>query len=221
MVSSQAGLCRAANLPDLPPDPQGMLGSTGTRRLRVTQCSGETCPQSWGWGEEGSHWLLREGLPPPPGGPTLAQPGTRERHCEGSGRRPGPGTRPESRRRPVYTAGSPILTLFFAFCCSTVSLSSVASFSRHHTSTPAPMGLGTDSRSLSGSQACSPHRTCLGAPPCPRRPGTQSLGPSQASSQGTGFRGAWAAPLSPFDRGHQSPTWGQNCLVGRGQGADA
>lgn len=148
------------NLPDPPPDPTGHAGQHWCQTAW-----GDLVPftetRLWGWGqgEEGSYWLLREELPTTRR-PTLTQPGlgrSRQRLWEiawagDEAEAPADMPCPHGRRPPPR----PTLTLFFAFCCSTDSLSSVASFSRHHTCDSSSMRLGTDSRSLSGSEGLQP-----------------------------------------------------------------
>lgn len=86
--------------------PQGMLGSTGTRRLGVTQCLLGRLVCRAGGGERRAVTGSSEKSFPPPGGrlwPSQASGGT----GRGSGRWPGPGTQPRSRRRALSTQQEP------------------------------------------------------------------------------------------------------------------
>ena len=185
-----------------------MLGSTGARRLGVTQClSGRLVGRAGGGERRAVTGSSEKSFPPPGGRLWPARPREAQAEALGDGLGQGCGQGPADApclhsRRP-----SPILTLFFAFCCSTVSLSSVASFSRHHTCDSSSMRLGTDSRSLSGSQGLQPHRACLGAPPCPRRPGAHTgsgtrVRPLPHKAQVSEVPGQLPRPLPREPRGH-------------------
>lgn len=125
---------------------------------------------------------------------------------------------------PIHTAGGPsTLTLFFTFCCSTASLSSVASFSRHHTCDSSSMRLRGDGGVTAGLQGpAAAIGPVSGSLPLPRNTrGAWGCGQSPPQA-GTGFRGASAATGAPPLRAGSPeasavPLGGTGCGDGSGQ----
>lgn len=88
--------------------------------------------------------------------------------------------------QPPYTR--PILTLFFTFCCSTASLSSVASFSRHDTWDSNSLRLKGNSGVTVGSEGTQHPQSCLGRDPSSVWVPTLARSTSHSRlSQGTDF----------------------------------